>query len=316
LFKTGLARACYVPRMTSESNVRSISFDSGGQALIGRLYLPVRSGGPAPPAVMVTGSWMTVKEQMPARYAPLLAEAGLAALTFDFRGFGESEGQPREVESTALKAEDLRAATRFLQGSREVDGQRIGSLAICASAGYVAMAARDTPGLKSLTLVAPWLHDRAIVAAMYGGEAGVADRLRQASAARERFERDGTVTYVKAASNSDPTAAMYWEGDALDYYLNPRRGAIPQWGDRFAVMAWTEWLQLDAIALASNVRVPTRVITGDQTATPGGARAFADRLTAPHDVVSLPGTQFDFYDDPKTVGAAASAAIEHFRGTL
>jgi uncharacterized protein len=303
--------------MTSESDakLRTVSFDSGGRALIGRLYLPP-GGGPAPPVVMVTGSWTTVKEQMPARYAPLLAQAGVAALTFDFRGFGESEGQPREVESAALKAEDFRAATRFLQASREVDGRRIGALAICASAGYVAKAAPDAPAIKSLALVAPWLHDRAIVTAIYGGEAAIAERLRQARAARERFERDGAVEYVKAASNSDPTAAMYWEGDALDYYLNPRRGAVPQWGNRFAVMAWTEWLQLDAIVLADGVRAPTRVITGDQTATPGGARAFADRLTSPHDVVSLPGTQFDFYDDPKTVAAAASAAIDHFRGTL
>ena len=47
---------------------------------------------------------------MPASQAPALAHAGFAALTFDFRGCGESEGEPREVESPRAKADDIEAA--------------------------------------------------------------------------------------------------------------------------------------------------------------------------------------------------------------
>lgn len=282
--------------------------------MVGSLFRPPNSSDPALPGVIVTGSWMTVKEQMPARYARILAEAGFVALTFDFRGFGESDGQPREVESAKLKAQDIRAAVGFL-GSQPGVG-RIGTLPICASAGYVALAAGSESGIHSIAMVAPWLHDAEIVRAIYGGGDGVSARLERARVARERFEQTGEVEYVRAASNADPTAAMHWPGDALDYYLNPRRGAIPQWGNRFALMAWTEWLSFDAIALAAAVKAPTRLISGEQTATPGGAKAFAARMTAPHDLVMLEGTQFHFYDDPETVGAAANAAIEHFRGTL
>jgi uncharacterized protein len=313
LFKTGPAQPWYEQPMTQEIAIETVRFDSHGARLTGRLY---HRGGQGLPGILVTGSWMTVKEQMPAGYAPLLAEAGFAALTFDFRGFGESEGEPREVESPARKAEDLRAAARFLASHARVDRTKVGALAICASAGYAALAARGESDIRSIAMVAPWLHDQAIVRAMYGGEAGVAERLERGRAARARFEQTGQVDYVKAASNTDPSAAMYWEGDALDYYLNPRRGAVPQWGNRFALMAWPEWLAFDPIAIAGEVRVPTRLVTGDNTATPGGARQFAARMTAPHDLVSLDGTQFDFYDDPRTVRAAASAAIEHLRETL
>jgi uncharacterized protein len=141
-------------------------------------------------------------------------------------------------------------------------------------------------------------------------------RLTKAKQARAKFEESGKVEYVKAASNTDKSAAMYMEGDALDYYLNPKRGAIPQWGGRFATMAWTEWLKLDPIASAAEVKVPTRVITGPKTATPTGATAFAEKLSVPHDVVTFEGTQFDFYDDPKLVAAAVAAAVEHFKKTL
>lgn len=303
--------------MTTAVEMRRVSFDSHGDRLVGTLYLPARApNAVTPPAVIVAGSWMTVKEQMPSNYAPLLAEAGFAALVFDFRGYGESEGHPRDTESPRLKAEDLRAAVHFLQDSPSVDGKRVGVLPICASAGYAVLAAMDEPRIKTIAMVAPWLHDERIVKAFYGGDTGVAARLAAAKAARGKFSETGVVDYIVAASSSDPTAAMYGEGATLDYYLNPRRGGIPQWGARFAVMAWTEWLEFDPIALAGQVDVPIRLVTGEQTATPGGAKAFAAQMKAPHDLVSVDGTQFDFYDDPRTVRAAALAAIEHFRTTL
>lgn len=291
-----------------------VSFESEGRTLVGILHLP---DTPTPaPAVIVSGSWTTVKEQMAANYAPRLAEQGFAALTFDFRGFGESAGEPREVESARSKAQDFHAAVRFLRGRPAVDGSRIGALPICASAGYLALAATGGCPLRSVAMVAPWLHDRTIVEAVYGGPTGVEQRLDLARRAFDHFERTGTVEYVKAASNTDATAAMYWEGDALDYYLNPARGAVAAWGGRFALMAWKEWLEFDALALAASLDVPTRIVTGEATATPGGAKEFAARMRAPHDLIWLEGNQFDFYDDPCTVSAASAAAVEHFRSTL
>jgi fermentation-respiration switch protein FrsA (DUF1100 family) len=290
-----------------------VTFFSQGARLAGRLW---GKPGLRRPAVIVMGSWMTVKEQMPARYAPLLADAGFTAMTFDFSGFGESEGTPREVESATQKAEDIRNAASFLRTHAYVEGERIGALAVCASAGYTAAAAAGEGALRSIAMVAPWLHDAEIVRAVYGGEEGVNQRLAQAAAARERYAKTGEVEYVAAASNSDATAAMYWPGDALDYYLNPRRGAIPEWGARFALMAWKEWLEFDPIALAPRVAIPVRLVTGEQTATPGGARKFEAALAGARDSVWLQGTQFDFYDDPKTVESAARLAADHLRATL
>src|SRR4028119_2345147 len=116
-----------------------VHFFSQGSALVGELHLPRATTGRAP-AVVIAASWLTVKEQMPARYAPLLAAQGLAALSFDFRGFGASEGAPREVESPWSKAEDLLNAAAFLRTLPGVDPERIGILGICASAGYASLA--------------------------------------------------------------------------------------------------------------------------------------------------------------------------------
>jgi fermentation-respiration switch protein FrsA (DUF1100 family) len=290
-----------------------VTFHSQGARLAGVLW---RAPHGRAPAVLVSGSWTTVKEQMPANYAPHLAAAGFTVLTFDFRGFGASAGEPRDVESARAKAEDVRNAVAFLRTHPAVDPERIGALPICASAGYVALAALDEPRLRSIAMVAPWLHDAEIVRGLYGGEGGVRQRTDAGRTARECYAATGEVDYVPAASSTDALAAMHMPADQLDYYLSPRRGAIPEWGARFAVMAWPEWLAFDPIALAARVDAPVRLVTGEQTATPAGARKFEAALRAPHDSVWLPGTQFDFYDRPETVAAAAQHAVEHLRATL
>jgi fermentation-respiration switch protein FrsA (DUF1100 family) len=301
--------------------MQTLTFNSNGSALSARLHLEGGTSAKARrPGIIVIGSWLTVKEQMPANYAPLIAEAGLAALTFDFRGFGESQGDPREVESARSKSEDILNAAAFLRTRPEVDPERIGVLAICASASYTALAlqgaSRETSDIKSVAMVAPWIHDPELAAQLYGGEAGIAQRLGAARAARERYAATGEVEYVAAASNRDPSAAMYAEGDALDYYLNPRRGAVPAWGARFAPMAWSEWLESDFVSLAPRFSIPLGIVTGESTATPAGVKKFIADLPRRPDSIWAEGSQFDFYDKPENVTLATERALAHFRNTL
>ncbi|RWE56484.1 hypothetical protein [Mesorhizobium sp.] len=64
--------------------VERVTFASHGEQIVGDLYLPEDLDPARPrPALVVTGAWMTIKEQMPARYAREMADRGFAALTFD-----------------------------------------------------------------------------------------------------------------------------------------------------------------------------------------------------------------------------------------
>jgi dienelactone hydrolase len=68
---------------------RRIEFDANGVRLVGTLHLPAdHKPGEKLPGLLVTGSWTTVKEQMPDGYAREMAKRGYAALTFDFTGYG------------------------------------------------------------------------------------------------------------------------------------------------------------------------------------------------------------------------------------
>ena len=99
---------------------------------------------------------------------------------------------------------------------------------------------------------------------------------------------------------------------AVDFYLDPNRGAVPGWPNRFAVMVWTEWLHFDPIALAAPVAVPTLIVHSEQAAVPDGARRFYESLACGKQIVWTGGTQTDFYDHPATVGHAAGRAAAHF----
>lgn len=283
----------------------------GGTVLTGNLFLP--DTGVHTPGVIVAGTWTSVKELMADRYAERLADQGIAALSFDFTGYGESGGQPRDFESPKLKTTDISAAVTFLAARPEVDAARIGALGVCAAAMYMSAAAVADPRVRSLALIAPWLHDPAICREVYGGAEGVAAKLKAADEARARYERTGQVDYVPVVSGTDPRAAMPME---IDFYLDPRRGGIPQWPNRFAVMAWQGWLEFDSIALAPYVTVPTVLVHSENAAIPEGARRFHTALTCPKQILWTTGTQFDFYDQEPNVTYATQAATTHFTKTL
>jgi dienelactone hydrolase len=69
-----------------------VRFESGGVACVGYVYQPTGVGGPAPCVVMGTGFSGTQDTPSIQAVAHTFAEAGFAALTFDYRHFGESDG--------------------------------------------------------------------------------------------------------------------------------------------------------------------------------------------------------------------------------
>jgi hypothetical protein len=122
-------------RSTLQPGINRVLFQSEGETLVGNLYLPASyKPGDKLPTVVVTGAWMTIKEQMPGLYAQKLADRGFAAFAFDFRSWGESGGKLRSFESPTAKIADIKNAVSFLQTVDAVDGNRIARLGICASA--------------------------------------------------------------------------------------------------------------------------------------------------------------------------------------
>ncbi|WP_420459173.1 nuclear transport factor 2 family protein [Neolewinella sp.] len=257
------------------------------------------------PAVVVTGSWTSVKEQMPDEYASLLAKDGFITLTFDFRGFGQSEGSPRQFEDGERKITDIRNAVTWLLTHDNVNGDLTG-LGVCASSGYMAHAVARDDRFDRLALVAPWLHNPAMTEELYGSRPGGRQALLDlAEEARIAYDQNGTVVYDQAVSELNELAAMYVPDGAFPYYLNPAAGAGPVYENRWAVMSWAPWLTFDAISVAADIDVPVHIVHSESGAVPQGAKEFIDILPTRPEVVWLNDyNQLQLYYMPEAVDAA------------
>jgi fermentation-respiration switch protein FrsA (DUF1100 family) len=288
-----------------------VHFSSDGLILAGDLYKPADAGSERLyPAILVGGSWTTVKEQMSGLYAEKLAGEGFITLAIDPRYFGESEGLPRFWENPAAKIADYKNALSFLETIEGVDRNKLFLAGVCASAGYMANVTAHDSRVKGLITIAAWLHEAASVRLIYGGEAGVQARILAAQEAKKKFAATGETDYIPSISRTDQSAAMV--GD-FEYYLDTARGAVPQWSaDKFAVMSWEDWLHFDPMPVATQILVPVLMIHSDGAVLGDNARKFFQSI--PHEQKTLhwtKGSQFDFYDQPKQV-TESIAMIKRF----
>ncbi len=123
---------------------RDIEFRSEGTTVRGWLYTPEEGEGPFPTIVMA-GGWCYVKEIVQPHYAEMFAEHGFAAVLFDYRNFGDSDGERRQHIDPRMQIEDYRNAISFAESLEEVDSERIGAWGLSYSGGHsLILAAIDS----------------------------------------------------------------------------------------------------------------------------------------------------------------------------
>lgn len=126
--------------MTARADV---TFDSWGERCAGWLYRPAAAREPVPCVVLAHG-WTGIKEARLDAYAERFQSAGLAALAFDYRHFGASEGEPRQLLDIDRQLADWAAAIAYARSREEIDPELVALWGTSFSGGHVlATAARD-----------------------------------------------------------------------------------------------------------------------------------------------------------------------------
>jgi fermentation-respiration switch protein FrsA (DUF1100 family) len=120
----------------------NVEFESGGLRCAAWLYR-LDANGPLPLVVMAHGFSGTREMRLDA-YAERFAQQGIAALVFDYRHFGGSAGEPRQLLDIRKQHEDYEAATDYARRLDWVDADRIALFGSSFSGGHVlAVSARD-----------------------------------------------------------------------------------------------------------------------------------------------------------------------------
>jgi uncharacterized protein len=296
------------------AQLQEVVIEADGLALAGDLRLPQSTAGQ--PALVLTGPLTGVKEQVVGRYAAELAAAGFVTLAFDHRGFGASEGAPRQDESVGGKLADLRDAVTFLATRPEVAPARIGCVGVCLGGGYAVRAAAADPRIAAVATVAGCFNDpRAFREGM--GPDGYRGTLRRFAEQLTEDARRGAPAELAAVAPDGAEAAMPGR-EPWDYY-GTQRSAAPTWENRLTVRSIRELLTFDAAAAAELLPpTPLLVVHGrrDEYCRPDDAARFAARHGGAELVWLDAEEHIDLYDVDRHVGAAVAHLAAWFRRVL
>ena len=117
---------------------------------------------PLPCVLMGAGLTLTRRDGIPG-YASRFAAAGFAALTFDYRHWGDSEGQPRCWVSIGQQLADWRAALACARALDGVDPDRVAVWGMSLGGAHAVTTAARTPGVAAVVALVPVTDGRASV---------------------------------------------------------------------------------------------------------------------------------------------------------
>lgn len=136
-----------------------VEFTSQGVTCRAWLYLP-ESDDPAPIIVMAHGLG-GIRDMRLDAFAERFCDAGYAALVFDYRHFGASDGEPRQLISVKRQRQDWAAAIAFARSlgtgeNAQVDGSRVVLWGTSFSGGHVFAVAAQVPGISAVISQGPF----------------------------------------------------------------------------------------------------------------------------------------------------------------
>jgi pimeloyl-ACP methyl ester carboxylesterase len=228
-------------------------------------------------------------------FAEAMAEAGLDVLLFDYRGFGESSGEPRQFAWPPRHREDYLAAIEFARSLDGVDPGRIVLWGTSWSGGHVVYAAAADPAVAAVISQSPDLDGLATLRQI-GRYAGVGHQLRLTWIGIQdtvRMLRDQEPLTIGVVGPPGAMAGMTTE----DSEPGMVRIAGPTWRNEVTGRAvFAEWTNR-AISQMDKLRCPilVQIADRDAIAPPAAARAAAWRAKGRVEVREYPCSHFEIY---------------------
>ncbi|MFI1360123.1 alpha/beta hydrolase [Streptomyces sp. NPDC020898] len=131
-----------------------VSFPSGDSRCAGWLYRP--AGVASPPVVILGHGLGATREMRLDAFAERFAQAGIAALAFTYRHFGDSGGHPRQLLSIKRQLADWDAAIAYVKDRHDVDRTRIAVWGSSFGGGHAITVASRHPELRAAVAQCPF----------------------------------------------------------------------------------------------------------------------------------------------------------------
>lgn len=131
-------------------------FSSHGARCFGWLWLPLGEASPPPVVIMAHGFGAQMDFGLPA-FAERFVASGMAVFMFDYRNFGKSEGEPRNLVSPKRHLQDWEAVVEFVKGLKEIDANRMALWGSSFSGGHVIVTAAKHPEVRAVVAQVPFV---------------------------------------------------------------------------------------------------------------------------------------------------------------
>jgi dienelactone hydrolase len=289
-----------------------ISFVVDGVTCAGYLYLPPGTGR-VPCVVLCHGFSGTMDRLFP--YAERFAAEGLGALVFDYRSFGESGGEPRQLPDLDGQRRDIRAALDLVRGHERVDPGRVALWGNSLGGAHAVVVAADDPELAAVVAQIPF---NGFPRSVEGRS--TADTLRLLAA----IVRDAVRGRLGLSPHYIPMVGRPGEPavtatDEAEQHISTLTGggAATSWRNVVAPRALLDMMRYRPAEAAARLRPPLLVcVAADDRETPLSlTRQLADR--APQGELRVyPGTHFGFYTDPELRERVTADQVAFLRQAL
>jgi len=282
-----------------------------GVTLRGWHYVPDSGKGKFPTIVMAHG-FSAVKEMYLDRFAEAFAVAGLAAVVFDNRNFGASDGEPRQEIDPWKQVRDYRDTITYAETLAETDADRIGIWGSSYSGGHVLVVGAIDRRVKCVVAQVPLAsghgNARRLIRADYlEGVQGMFAEDRRARMTGKPPAMIPVVAEDPAAPSALPTP------DSWKWFTETAKSRAPSWKNEVtlrSVEMFTEYEPGSYVSFISPTPLMMVVARGDVLTVADLAFAAFERALEPKRLVALSGGHFDAY--VKDFDAASKPALEWF----
>jgi fermentation-respiration switch protein FrsA (DUF1100 family) len=288
-----------------------------GVGLRGWRYRPENGGGPWPTIVMAHG-YSAVKEMDLDCFAEVFAAAGLAAIVFDNRNFGASDGEPRQEIHPWRQIDDYRDAISFAQSLPETDAERIGVWGSSYSGGHAIVLGAIDRRIKCVVSQVPLISGRRAARRLIRADlmAGVERMCAEDRHNRYKGEAPGMISVV-SPDPADP--AVLPTADAWQWFSETGKTRAPAWRNEVTLRSVELFLGYEPgsyIAQVSPTPLLLVIALSDYLTPADEALAAYEQALHPKKLVMLKGGHFDAYVaefDTASV-AARDWFVEHLYG--
>ncbi|NVN49343.1 alpha/beta fold hydrolase [Mycolicibacterium hippocampi] len=266
-----------------------VQFDSAGTSCVGQAYLP-HVEGPCPCVILCTGFAGTQDTPSLVFTARAFADAGFVAITFDYRSFGSSSGEPRQLVDIEGQLADIRSAIDYARTRRDVDPERVTLWGTSLGGGHVVTVAAGDPRICAVVAQVPFngfpkkVEQRSTRTTLKLLTAIVRDKLRGTL---------GRVPYYIKVIGTPDEIAVIGSSEALQAISDT---TSESWQNQVAPRGLLDMMRYKPGRFAERLRMPVLVCIADFDAETLGADSIEIAQRAPRGHVrSYPVSHFGIY---------------------